>query len=79
MGLFHMARGNFKSKKLKGAGRPTKNKEKVIILARRKKHKGRSWITTRKIGGHRRRVKVTKIKKGKYRVRVIGKKRRRRR
>lgn len=49
------------------------------MVKRRKKAKktlkvGQSKITFRKVGGKRRKVKVTKMSRKKYRVRVVGKK-----
>ena len=49
---------------------------KMARKVKRKGHKvGSSWTTMRKVGGKRRRVRVTRVTKNKYKVRVIKKKR----
>lgn len=46
-------------------------------MAKRKGHKvGSSWTAMRTISGKRRKCRVTKLSRTKYRVRVIGKKKR---
>lgn len=54
----------------------------MIKIAKRKKAKmkvGSSKVTYRKVGGKRRKVKVTKKGKGRYSVKVVGSKRKKRR
>jgi len=52
----------------------------MVGKKKRKGHKvGSSWTTYRKINGKRRKVRVTRVSKTKYRVRVVGKKKKGRR
>lgn len=61
-------------------GKQKKVKKGKITTAKRKKLKvGQSKITYRKVGGKRRRVKVTKKSGKKYSVKVIGSKRKKKR
>jgi hypothetical protein len=57
----------------------TKKYMEVTTMVKKRKHKvGSSWTAMRKVGKHRKRVRIKKVGKSRYRVHVLGGKRRKR-